>query len=61
MDAARRVEELCEQVDYHSYRYHVLDDPIISDDAYDALYRELQELEEEHPEWMDSRPIRYTR
>jgi DNA ligase (NAD+) len=50
MDVARRVEELREQVDYHSYRYHVLDDPIISDDAYDALYRELQELEAEHPE-----------
>ncbi|MGD9049955.1 MAG: NAD-dependent DNA ligase LigA, partial [Anaerolineae bacterium] len=50
MDIARRVEELREQIDYHGYRYHVLDDPVISDDAYDALYRELQELETEHPE-----------
>jgi DNA ligase (NAD+) len=44
MDVARRVEELREQIDYHGYRYHVLDDPVISDDAYDALFRELQEL-----------------
>lgn len=50
MDVARRIEELREQVRYHSYRYYVLDDPVISDDAYDALYRELQELEAAHPE-----------
>ena len=50
MDAARRAEELREQLRYHSYRYHVLDDPIISDHAYDALYRELQDLEAAHPE-----------
>jgi DNA ligase (NAD+) len=50
MDVEKRIEELREQVRYHSYRYHVLDDPVISDDAYDALYRELQELEAAHPE-----------
>jgi len=50
MDVARRIEELRQQVRYHSYRYYVLDDPVISDDAYDALYRELQELEAAHPE-----------
>ncbi len=50
MDVPRRIEELREQVRYHAYRYHVLDDPVISDDAYDALYRELQELEVAHPE-----------
>jgi DNA ligase (NAD+) len=50
MDVTRRIEELREQVRYHAYRYHVLDDPVISDDAYDALYRELQELEAAHPE-----------
>jgi DNA ligase (NAD+) len=50
MDAAQRIEELREQVRYHAYRYYVLDDPVISDDAYDALYRELQELETSHPE-----------
>jgi DNA ligase (NAD+) len=45
-----RIKDLQEQVRYHAYRYHVLDDPVISDDAYDALYRELQELEEAHPD-----------
>jgi DNA ligase (NAD+) len=50
MDVTRRIEELREQIRYHAYRYHLLDDPIISDDAYDALYRELQELEAAHPE-----------
>ena len=50
MDAEQRLQELREQVRYHSYRYYSLDDPVISDDAYDALYRELQELEAAHPE-----------
>ena len=50
MDVTKRIEELRAQVHYHAHRYHVLDDPIISDDAYDALYRELQELEAGHPE-----------
>jgi DNA ligase (NAD+) len=52
MDAAERIEELREQIRYYAYRYHVLDDPVISDDAYDALYRELEELERAHPELM---------
>ncbi|MFN2290249.1 MAG: NAD-dependent DNA ligase LigA, partial [Anaerolineae bacterium] len=50
MDIAQRIQELREQLRYHIYRYHVLDEPVISDDAYDALYRELQELEATHPE-----------
>ncbi len=50
MDVARRIKELREQLHYHSHRYYVLDAPVISDDAYDALYRELQELEASHPE-----------
>jgi DNA ligase (NAD+) len=47
---AKRVEELRRLVEYHLYRYHVLDDPELSDDAYDVLYDELVALEEEHPE-----------
>jgi DNA ligase (NAD+) len=50
MDAAQRVQELRTQIRYHNYRYHVLDEPAISDAAYDALYRELRELETAHPE-----------
>jgi DNA ligase (NAD+) len=46
----KRVADLREQVDHHLYRYHVLDDPEISDAEYDRLFDELQRLEEENPE-----------
>ncbi len=46
----RRVEELRRLIDYHNYRYYVLDDPEIPDSEYDRLMRELQALEEEYPE-----------
>jgi DNA ligase (NAD+) len=47
---AKRAEELRRLVEHHLYRYHVLDDPELSDAAYDALYDELQAIEDEHPE-----------
>ncbi len=46
----RRVEELRRLVDHHLYRYHVLDDPEISDAEFDRLWDELLELERRHPE-----------
>jgi DNA ligase (NAD+) len=46
----RRIEDLRKQVEHHLYRYHVLDEPEISDAEYDRLYDELRALEEEHPE-----------
>jgi DNA ligase (NAD+) len=49
-DAATRVDELRRLVNYHSHRYHVLDDPEIPDASYDAIYDELSALEQEHPE-----------
>jgi DNA ligase (NAD+) len=45
-----RVEELRRELDHHLYRYHVLDDPEISDADYDRLYDELVALEEANPE-----------
>jgi DNA ligase (NAD+) len=48
--AKLRVEELREQLNYHSYRYHVLDDPEVSDAEYDELMIELRALEERFPE-----------
>jgi DNA ligase (NAD+) len=47
---AGRVVELRELVDYHLYRYHVLDDPEIPDAEFDRLWDELLALEREHPE-----------
>ncbi len=49
-DDATRIEELRAQVNEHLYRYHVLDEPIISDAQFDALLAELKHLEETHPE-----------
>jgi DNA ligase (NAD+) len=46
----KRVAELRDLLEHHSYRYHVLDDPEISDAAYDRLYDELKRLEDEHPD-----------
>jgi len=46
----KRLDELRERVNHHLYRYHVLDDPEISDADYDRLYDELEVLEEEHPD-----------
>jgi DNA ligase (NAD+) len=49
-DVAKHLESLREAVRHHAYRYYVLDDPVISDAEYDALWRELVALEAEHPE-----------
>jgi DNA ligase (NAD+) len=49
-DYATRAEELRKQLEHHLYRYHVLDDPEISDAEYDRLFDELKALEDEHPE-----------
>ncbi len=54
-----RVQELRRLLEHHAYRYHVLDDPEIADAGYDALYDELQALEDEHPELVtDDSPTR---
>jgi len=46
----KRAEELRQEINYHNYRYYVLDDPVVSDAQYDKLLRELQQIESEHPE-----------
>ncbi|MDE3095193.1 MAG: NAD-dependent DNA ligase LigA [Chloroflexota bacterium] len=48
--AKARVEELRAEIAYHEHRYFVLDQPEISDAAFDALMQELRRLEAEHPE-----------
>lgn len=49
-DIEKRIEELRKIINYHNYRYYVEDSPEISDFQYDALYRELEELEGQHPD-----------
>lgn len=47
---AERLRKLREEIEYHNYRYYVLDDPVISDVEFDSLMKELISLEDEHPE-----------
>ncbi len=49
-DVLHQVAELRRALAHHDHRYHVLDDPEISDAEYDTLFRRLQALEAEHPE-----------
>ena len=49
-EATRRASELRKTIEHHAYRYHVLDEPEISDSEYDALMRELYQVESEFPD-----------
>jgi len=53
-EAVKRIEYLRKEINYHNYRYYVLNDPIISDAEYDALMRELMKLEEDYPDLITS-------
>lgn len=48
--AAARIDQLRAEIERHDYRYYVLDEPAIPDAEYDRLLRELQALEQAHPE-----------
>jgi DNA ligase (NAD+) len=47
---AARIEALRKEIDYHNRQYYVYDAPVIPDAEYDRLMRELQSLEQQHPE-----------
>ncbi|QCX33093.1 NAD-dependent DNA ligase LigA [Caloramator sp. E03] len=49
----KRIEDLRKEIEYHNYRYYVLDDPQISDFEYDKMLKELEKLEKQHPEFYD--------
>ncbi|MGB9713127.1 MAG: NAD-dependent DNA ligase LigA [Dissulfurimicrobium hydrothermale] len=49
-DILERIGRLRQEINYHNYRYYVLDQPIISDEDYDALMHELIDLETRYPE-----------
>ncbi len=46
----KELENLRDQINYHNHRYHVLDNPEITDAAYDRLFQRLVALENSHPE-----------
>ena len=46
----QQIDELRHQIEYHNYRYYVLDDPLMTDAEYDTMFWELKALEDEHPE-----------
>ncbi|MBQ3251812.1 MAG: NAD-dependent DNA ligase LigA [Oscillospiraceae bacterium] len=50
MEAAKRVDELIRILNDANYRYYVMDNPVLHDFEYDALLRELEELEEKYPQ-----------
>ncbi len=52
MELEKQIEKLRQEINFHLYRYHALDAPVITDAEYDALFRELQRLETENPELM---------
>ena len=53
MNEEERIIELREELHAHNHRYYVENAPEISDQEFDALMRELQELEARHPEMHD--------
>src|SRR5258708_4702039 len=47
-----QLDELREVLRFHEYRYAILNDPLISDFEYDILYKALEKMEAEHPQWV---------
>lgn len=52
MDFKRRIDELCDRLNYYNQQYYVYDSPVVSDYEYDTLLRELRALEEQYPEYV---------
>ena len=49
----KRIEQLRDELNRHNYNYYVLNQPVISDQDYDHMMRQLQDLEKAHPECFD--------
>lgn len=52
-EVKNKIKKLTEEVSRHVHLYHVMDTPEISDEAYDALFRDLVQLEKKYPEYRD--------
>ncbi len=53
MDIREAIESLRQELNQHNYNYYVLDNPVISDFEFDQKLKQLQQLENEHPEFFD--------
>ena len=51
-DLKQEYEQLKEEIRFHRYRYYVLNNPVISDYEFDQKMNRLEEIEEQHPEWI---------
>ena len=49
-----KINHLADKINEHNYAYYVLDEPHLSDAEYDKLFRELESLEKEYPQFIDS-------
>ena len=52
-EVKKRILKLRKEIDRHRTAYYLHDKPTISDETYDSLFKELQSLEEKHPEFSD--------
>ena len=57
MNEIERIKELRNLLKRYSYEYYTLDKPTVPDSEYDMLFRELQDLEEKHPEMYDPNSV----
>lgn len=51
-DSNTRMQALCREIRQHDYQYYVLNQPVVSDETYDALFAELKQIEAAHPAWI---------
>src|SRR5436190_12984651 len=54
MDILQTIQELRKELNQHNHNYYVLDNPTISDFEFDMKLKQLQELENKHPEYFDT-------
>lgn len=50
----KRIEDLTKLIKFYNLKYYVDSDPVVTDEQYDKMFRELQQLEQQHPEYKSS-------
>lgn len=50
LPVAEKLEDLRRLINYHEWRYYILNDPVVSDYEYDQLFKQLEKIEAEHPD-----------